>query len=234
MTYCISDIHGEYELFMRLLEKIKYSNSDRLIVCGDLIDKGTSSVRLAQTIFDLPNASCIMGNHEYMFFKYYRAATDSAVLDYDAILAHLQAYFPEDGHLLDWETVDMLADLPYYIEEEDFICVHAGVPLDDKGRVLPLSDASPEELLYDRRFKNANVLPKESKCVLFGHTPTTYIISEPKILAYPASGGVSDRHSIAHYCKVHLDTGAPMSGVLGCFCVDTCKAFYTKNSIEGV
>lgn len=56
MTYCLSDIHGEYELFMRLLEKIKYSDSDNLIICGDVIDKGRASVRLAKTIFDMPNA----------------------------------------------------------------------------------------------------------------------------------------------------------------------------------
>ena len=228
MTYCISDIHGEYELFMRLLEKIKYSNSDRLIVCGDVIDKGTASVRLTKAVFALPNSHCIMGNHEYMFFKYYRAAMHEAITDFDAVLAHLQKYFPEDGHLLDWETVDMLADLPYYIEEKNFICVHAGVPLDAAGKILPLSEASPEELLYNRRFKDSNVLPMNSKCVLFGHTPTTYIINEPKILAYPARGGISDRHNIAHYCKVHLDTGASMSGVLGCFCTDTCQAFYVK------
>ena len=38
MTYCVSDIHGEYDLFMRLLEKIKYSDSDRVIIGGDLIN----------------------------------------------------------------------------------------------------------------------------------------------------------------------------------------------------
>lgn len=68
MTYCISDIHGEYDLFMRLLEKIRYSDSDRLIVCGDFLDKGTASIRLAKAIFDLPNSYSIMGNHEYTFF----------------------------------------------------------------------------------------------------------------------------------------------------------------------
>lgn len=228
MTYCISDIHGEYELFIRLLEKIKYSSGDRLIVCGDFIDKGTSSVRLAKTIFGLPNSFCIMGNHEYLFFKYYRSVMDTEPLHFDAALAQLQKYFPEDGHLLDWETVDMLADLPYYIEEKDFICVHAGVPLDAEGRVLPLCEASCEELLYDRRFKNPDILPKEGKCVFFGHTPTTYLVNDPKILAYPAVGGAPDRHNIAHYCKVHLDTGASTSGVLGCFCVETCKVFYVR------
>ena len=226
MTYCISDIHGEYELFMRLLEKIKYSDSDRLIVCGDVIDKGAESVKLAKTVFAMPNAYCIKGNHEYEFFKFYRSRMHSAIMDFDAILWHLQQYFPEDGSLLDWETVDRLVELPYYVEDEKFICVHAGVPLDGEGRVLPIEDASYEELVYDRSFKEPSVLPKSDKCVIFGHTPTTYIQSEPRILAYPKPGCVKGSHNISDHCKIHLDTGVSMTGVLGCFRVDDCAAFY--------
>ncbi len=37
MTYLISDIHAEYDLFMRLLDRIKFSDSDVLISCGDPI-----------------------------------------------------------------------------------------------------------------------------------------------------------------------------------------------------
>ena len=40
MTYCVSDLHGEYHLFCRLMQKIRFSTSDRLIVCGDVLDKG--------------------------------------------------------------------------------------------------------------------------------------------------------------------------------------------------
>ena len=116
MTYFVSDIHGEYDLFMRLLEKIKFSNSDRLIVCGDFIDKGTASIRLVKTIFELPNVHCIMGNHEYMFFKFYRAKMHSKNLNFNDVLRHLQQYFPTENTLLDWNTVDMLVDLPYYID----------------------------------------------------------------------------------------------------------------------
>jgi serine/threonine protein phosphatase 1 len=226
MTYCISDIHGEYDLFMLLLEKIRYSDRDRLIICGDFLDKGAASIRLTKAIFTLTNAYPIMGNHEYMFFKLYRFLADAPNLDFDRILTQLQAYFPQDGYLLDWHTVDSLVDLPYYLEEQSFICVHAGVPLDDAGRIRSLKQASPEELVYDRRFKEPTVLPLDSKCVFFGHTPTTYIQPKPHILAYPHPGKTQAPPSIRDYCKIHLDTGTPLSGVLGCFCVDTCQAFY--------
>ena len=95
MTYCISDIHGAYGLFMRLMEHIGYSDSDRLIVCGDFVDKGKDSVRLAKTLFAMPEAYCLAGNHEHTFFQFYRTRMHSAIMDFDAILWHLQQYFPE-------------------------------------------------------------------------------------------------------------------------------------------
>ena len=228
MTYCISDIHGEYDLFMRLLEKINYSEKDSLIVCGDFMEKGKDSVRLIKTIFDLPNACCIMGNHEYMFFKFYRTRMHSAIMDFDAVLWHLQQYFSEDGNLLDWDTVEKLVTLPYYLEEDDFICVHAGAPMDDYGKILPLDEALPEELVHDRRFKNPEILPKDSKCVFFGHTPTTYINGEPQIITYLKPNRMENKQTISDYAKIHLDTGTPMTGVLGCFCVENCREFYVK------
>ena len=209
---------------MRLLEKVRYSDGDRLIVCGDLLDKGKDSVRLMKTVFDLPGAYCIKGNHEHTFFLFYRTRMHSAVQDLDAILWHLQQYFEGDGHLLDWETVDILVDLPYYLEERDFVCVHAGAPLDGAGRLLPLDEASPEELVNDRRFKEPTVLPKDGRCVFFGHTPTQYLSGKPQILTYLREGARGDR--VSDYAKIHLDTGTTLSGVLGCFCVETCETFY--------
>ena len=226
MTYCIADIHGEYELFMRLLDSIHYADSDRLIVCGDLIDKGNASVKLMQTVFAMPNVSCIKGNHEYDFFKFYRTRMHSAIMDFYAILWHLQQYFPGDGALLDWETVQTLTQLPFYIEEDKFICVHAGLPMDTNGSVVSPEEATYEEMVYDRSFKEPDVLPKDSKCVIFGHTPTTYLRHEPKILKYPRRDVASDSPDISDYCKVHLDTGVFLNGVLGCFRVDDCRSFY--------
>ena len=37
-TYVISDIHGEYERFMELLEEIELKDTDTLYVLGDVLD----------------------------------------------------------------------------------------------------------------------------------------------------------------------------------------------------
>ena len=227
MRYVISDIHGEYELFVELLNKIKFAPQDTLFVCGDIIDKGSNSIKLAQMISRMPNAHCIVGNHEYEFLKYYRSIMQQSPTDFELVLTQLQQYFPNDECLLDWELVDWLDTLPFYIEADEFICVHAGVPLDEQGRVLPLEQALPQQLVYDRDFKDGGVVVKDSKCVFFGHTPTSFVTNrDSEILAYlrPQSNG----NSIADYYKIHLDLGSYISGKLGCFCVETCQCIYVK------
>ena len=39
-TYAISDVHGMGHLLDQMLEKIAFSEADRLYVLGDLIDRG--------------------------------------------------------------------------------------------------------------------------------------------------------------------------------------------------
>lgn len=149
MDYCISDIHGYYGLFCRLLDKIRFGDKDKLYVLGDIIDKGPDSIRLAKLLFSIPNVYCIAGNHEYDFLKYYRALMRQTE-DYDWVLEKLRSYFT-DGYLLDWKTVDQFDLLPFYIETDKFIGVHAGIPFQD-GMLLPPEDARPEQLVYDRFF----------------------------------------------------------------------------------
>ncbi len=223
MDYCISDIHGYYDLFCRLMDKIKFGGGDRLFVLGDMIDKGPDSIRLAKLIFSMPNAVCIAGNHEYDFLKYYRGLMRQTQ-DYDGVLRKLRAYFA-DGALLDWKTVDKFDFLPFYAETDRFLGVHAGIPLAD-GDLLPVTQASCEQLVYDRRFKDADVLPKNGKCVLYGHTPARYLTGKDEIVLYPRAGARFGSTDIADYCKIHLDTGVYLSGVLGVFAVDTCRCYY--------
>ena len=223
MTYILSDIHGEYELFCRLMEKVKFSDGDTLISCGDMIEKGKHSIRLAKLLFSMKNAVLLAGNHEYAFLKYFWGLMQQTE-DYDLVLRKLQAYFPDDGELLDWETVDRMEALPYFYETEEYLCVHAGVPLDRAGHILPLKDASPEQLVYDRIFKEPQTLPKDGKCVFFGHTTSMSLGYGAQITRFLREGARGDK--ISDYYKIHLDTGAWMSGVLGCFRVEDRREFY--------
>ena len=213
---------------MRLLEKIDFSDKDEFFVCGDFLEKGSDSVKLAKFIASTPSIKCILGNHEYAFLKFYWSIMQSSPDDFDKVLFKLREYFTYGDSLLDWDVVDFLEGLPFYIETDDFICVHAGVPLDGDGKILPLDSALPEQLVYDRSFKEPSVTVADgNKCIFFGHTPTIYLTGgRAEILTYlkPTRQG----KSISDYSRIHLDLGTNISGRLGCFCVETCDCHYVE------
>ena len=67
-TYVISDIHGCYEEFMTMLDKIGFSGADRLILAGDYVDRGKDSLRMLRWLEKKPENVCaIRGNHDEEF-----------------------------------------------------------------------------------------------------------------------------------------------------------------------
>lgn len=67
-TYVISDIHGCYNEFLSMLEKIHFSESDNLILAGDYIDRGKQSYEMLKWIEQSPpNVLLLRGNHEEEF-----------------------------------------------------------------------------------------------------------------------------------------------------------------------
>ncbi len=54
--------------------------------------------------------------------------------------------------------MDWFDGLPTYIEEDDFICVHAGIPVDTAGKLFPLSNVSAEQLVIaDSRIRSWSI-----------------------------------------------------------------------------
>ena len=71
MVYCMSDIHGNYEGYKNLLEKVDFKEEDTLYVLGDVIDRGKQSIKILQDMMIRPNVVPIIGNHEYMGIQRY-------------------------------------------------------------------------------------------------------------------------------------------------------------------
>ena len=68
-TYVISDIHGQYNSYKKMLEKIKFSSKDFLYVLGDCIDRGPDGINVIKDIMKRDNAELILGNHEVMLLN---------------------------------------------------------------------------------------------------------------------------------------------------------------------
>ena len=182
MKYVVSDLHGEFDLFMQLINKIKFSSQDEMFICGDVIDKGPASIKLAKYISQAPNIHCIVGNHEHAFLKYYHSLLQESDVDYDIVLSKLQNYFPGGDDYLDWEVMDWLETLPYYIEEPEFICVHAGILVTNDHTLVPLQSISEEEFVFNRRFKDPSVY-HTGKCVFSAILKLIVCVAKARSLA---------------------------------------------------
>ncbi len=70
-TYIMSDIHGCYSEFLCMMDKIGFSDADRIILAGDYIDRGTQNYEMLKWIEHCPgNVHLIRGNHEEEFAAY--------------------------------------------------------------------------------------------------------------------------------------------------------------------
>ena len=66
MIYVMSDIHGCYDEYIKLLDLIHFNDKDTLYVLGDVIDRGPYSIKVLQHMMMYSNIIPIIGNHEYM------------------------------------------------------------------------------------------------------------------------------------------------------------------------
>ena len=62
----MSDIHGEYEKYISMLQKISFKDRDTLYVLGDVVDRGERPIDILQDMMVRPNVYPIIGNHELM------------------------------------------------------------------------------------------------------------------------------------------------------------------------
>lgn len=77
MHYCIGDIHGCFDEFIRMKNRIEAQDPDaKIILLGDLIDRGPKSYEMLcwalEHVTENGRYQCIMGNHEDLLSEWYR------------------------------------------------------------------------------------------------------------------------------------------------------------------
>ena len=66
MTYVMSDLHGRYEQYRRMLETIGFSDEDELYILGDVVDRGPRPIEILTDMSMRANVYPILGNHDYV------------------------------------------------------------------------------------------------------------------------------------------------------------------------
>ncbi|MBQ8109023.1 MAG: metallophosphoesterase [Clostridia bacterium] len=176
MHYALSDIHGDSAAFDAVLALIDLQPEDQLYVIGDVIDRGPDGIALLQRIREMPNATLLLGNHEYMMINALRHPEDN--------WAAYQWY--RNGCE---ETLQRFYDLIPQAREELLLYLEslpAQLELTINARKYCLVHAAPLELYEAGRWKDERELavwqriplappPIRDRTVLIGHTPTRHV-----------------------------------------------------------
>ncbi len=165
----ISDIHGCFFTFQKLLETIAYTSKDRLILLGDYIDRGPRSKQVLDLILSYQqqhyNITLLKGNHELMLLdafhddflvpRFIRAGGNTTLESFG--VSRVQDI---PGHYLQW-----IADFKDYHFDGNYIFVHAGLNFSIPN---PLED---REAMFWTRGMIVNPSLINYKTVIYGHTP---------------------------------------------------------------
>ena len=120
MIYLAGDVQGCDEALARLLAQIDFSPSrDRLVLLGDLVNRGPASLAVLRRVAALGEAAtCLLGNHDLHLLAVAHGVRSLHKGDtFDDVLRS-----PDAPRWLDWLRQQKLAHL-----EAGWLCVHAGV-----------------------------------------------------------------------------------------------------------
>ena len=170
-TIIVGDIHGCFAEFEEILRKTELDEAgDRLILIGDVIDRGPDSRLVLNQIWELHKKMgerfvYLMGNHEDLAVEAWRTG-DRHLWDANGG-AKTRKSFYRAGDRFD-RYLPFISERPLYYEAEDYICAHAAVDA-----------AGPEHtprhtFIWDRNI--AFGVPYGGKLLIYGHTPMKAVL----------------------------------------------------------
>jgi bis(5'-nucleosyl)-tetraphosphatase (symmetrical) len=120
MQYLVGDVQGCLEPLERLLAEIQFSPSrDRLLVLGDLVNRGPDSLGVLRLLRRLDNAAeALLGNHDLHLLAVAHGARKLKKGDTFADVLNA----PDAPQWIGW-----LRERPMALQREGWLCVHAGV-----------------------------------------------------------------------------------------------------------
>ena len=65
MIYVTSDIHGCYDQYLRLIQRLALKEDDKLYILGDIVDRGDGGIEIIKDVMKRKNVVCLRGNHDY-------------------------------------------------------------------------------------------------------------------------------------------------------------------------
>lgn len=205
-TIIIGDIHGCFDEWIQLLHKVNFDvEHDKLILLGDLMDRGKDSYKVFQTAITLKETMkdrmvVLKGSHEKMILDNSKKIKDRIlwrIVGKGATLRSFRRYGENMQETVEWFKKHCV---PYY-ETVGFQCVHAAVKNEK------LAEQDEYTLLMDHKLTRRNLYG--GKLTVTGHIH----LKEPTW--FDGTGGKGIRLNYRQWLSL------PQAGVI---CIDTACA----------
>lgn len=200
--YVVADVHGFYDELIATLKEKGYfddSNPHKLIVCGDLLDRGKQALKLQEFILDLMSKDeviLVRGNHEDLFYRFinqddclpYNVHVYNGT--YDTAL-QLSKMTMMDAYSDTSTFKEKLIETPYYkkiipsmidyFEAGDYIFVHGYIPVFGEPFSFSYNENWKEASKYEweeARWANGMEVNRQvkvpGKTIVCGHFHTSF------------------------------------------------------------
>lgn len=227
MVYVMSDLHGCYEMYVKMLEKIEFGPEDTLYVLGDVLDRGPSGIKALLDIGARQNVVLLRGNHDQMaavlLSRLHILEDESEGARYRKLM---KSWLSDGGETTLQEFLALEAaeqDKVLLIIRESLLSKEIEVG----GQRFLLSHTVPEKeemkeigncTFYDFLMGEPDYeeVYFDDIILVTGHTPTSFI--DPVF-----TGRIWKQNN-----HIAIDCGAVFGNGLGCLCLDTMEEFYVK------
>lgn len=224
MVYAMSDLHGCYDKYIKMLEKINFNDEDTLYILGDIVDRGPDGIKIYQDMMKRKNVIAILGNHDYTALRMFKKIYNREEFDYFDLRYKMWIMIggePTNNAFRELSKAEQLEIINYIsqftifkdisVDGNKFWLSHT---IPQKDRMLHDYNLEREDFIagapeYDKKYY-------DNKYIVTGHTPTIFI--GPK---YDGKIYIKNNH-------IAIDCGAVFGRILGCICLNNFKEYYVK------
>lgn len=228
MIYVMSDLHGCYEKYMKMLSLLDLKETDTLYILGDIVDRGQDGIGILLDLIERKNVIALRGNHDHkagiMLNRLMQPKESIARKQFEKQLG----FWLSDGGVSTQDNFLMLAEeekkkvvaylkaMPFYkkieVNGHKYFLSHTVPEIECmpeqaelcSGRDLVLGEPDYEEVYF------------EDITMVTGHTPTELIDKNFKGKIWKENNHIA------------VDCGAVFGNPLGCICLDTGEEFYVE------